>query len=123
MVTGTVAFSRNKFEGLTNESSSAAVSPVDNKNRKRWKEVIKTIQGFRNLEEDWDTCGSIPPSRELIDSVISRALVFASNEFPAPMRVVATVNSEISFEWLSGITFRTMVFETPDVVQTREYTL
>ena len=69
--------------------------------RKRWGEIIKELEEFLTLEDDWDGAGAEKPNPETIRYCIAFANRLADQPYmPAPS-VSPTVEGGAVFQWQS----------------------
>lgn len=65
----------------------------------QWKQIIDELKRIRKLQDDWDSEGAIAPSPEIVDSAIALAVRWSMREKEPPIRVHASVNGTVYFEW------------------------
>jgi hypothetical protein len=97
----TIDFMTNKllkFEG-------AAVLPSDfflNGGTHRpdlWEECFSKLQGFRDLEDDWDGLSAKAPCEAVIRGATELAEDLRRQGWQAPARVISGVMGTVLFEW------------------------
>lgn len=76
------------------------------------KQIVNKINGFKTLEENWDSYGAIPPSKEIIDEVINFVRKADKNLLPFYFAAPGP-NGELVIEFKRG-TKEAAAYFTPD---------
>ena len=64
-----------------------------------WDTISAETSELRDLEDDWDGQGAVAPLTGVVEAGISLAERLRVNGWPAPARVISSVNGTVIFEW------------------------
>lgn len=84
-----------------------------------WAEVIDELLRLRTLSDDWDGEGSPAPGPALVDGAISLARTLEAGGHPSPVRVIASVNGTVYFEWRSSQGYHEIEVTSADAAEFR----
>ena len=69
-----------------------------------WSEVKTKLNGFKDLEENWDSYGASPIEEELIEKAFNLLLLSQLGNIPKPF-VFPRKDGGVNFEWHKGDKF------------------
>jgi hypothetical protein len=64
-----------------------------------WEPIVQTIVAMQNLSDDWDGMGAKAPTREVLESAIGLAYLYAEQAVDPPHRVVPGLDGTVIMEW------------------------
>ena len=64
-----------------------------------WERNVEAIEQYRELADDYDGQGAIPPSAEVIESAIALARGFNESDLAVPTYCVPGANGSINLVW------------------------
>ena len=78
-----------------------------------WPRQLSRIAKLKLLKDNWDGEGAIAPSRELLQSLAHLLRIHQENGYPAPSRIVPTVDGIIAIEWQMPPRFASLEIARP----------
>jgi hypothetical protein len=87
--------------------------------RKEWLLVTDELLRIRNLKDDWDGEGTEAPHPALVDGAITLAEYLRGKGNSPPIRVHASVNSTVYFEWHTELGYREIEVVSPVEAESR----